>query len=82
MSRHFKLFCLALLLVLAPAWFALSEPPAQGQKPASEESRPARVDQHGDPLPEMALARIGTVRYRYPGVVGALACSPDSLSAL
>jgi len=36
-----------------------------------------RVDQHGDPLPDGAIARFGTVRYRI-GQVGPYALSPDA----
>ena len=35
---------------------------------AAEEPRPTRVDAHGDPLPPGAVARLGTLRFRYgPG---------------
>src|SRR5262245_47565403 len=63
------LFCLVgagLGLVAQP------EPPAQEPEtaaPAAEVQAPVapggpRLDQHGDPLPEGALARIGTLRFR------------------
>jgi WD40 repeat protein len=39
---------------------------------------PARVDSLGDPLPDGALARIGSVRLRHSGEVGLLAFSNDS----
>ena len=35
-----------------------------------------RLDAHGDPLPDGALVRFGTVRYRI-GTVGPYALSPD-----
>src|SRR5262249_48388268 len=43
----------------------------------AEKSRP-RLDRHGDPLPEGALARLGTLRWRALGEVEAPAFAPDS----
>jgi WD40 repeat protein len=36
-----------------------------------------RVDRFGDPLPERALARLGSARFRHPGPIHAVAYSPD-----
>ncbi len=36
-----------------------------------------RRDLLGDPLPENALARLGTLRWRHPGIVWSVAFSPD-----
>src|SRR5712692_643659 len=51
--------------------------PADPGKQKTVPERPARRDQHGDPLPEGAVARIGTVRLRHAGPVTALAYSHD-----
>ncbi len=54
----------------SPAGERASAPPPDNQpKPA--------VDRFGDPLPERAVARLGTVRFRTGGLVCACALSPD-----
>jgi WD40 repeat protein len=57
---------LALLLVACP----LADAPAFPL-------RPPRVDAAGDPLPERAITRLGTVRFRHPSPLEAVAHSPD-----
>lgn len=42
---------------------------AQPAKPAGE-AKPPKLDLHGDPLPEKALMRLGTVKYRVPNLSG------------
>jgi len=44
---------------------------------AGEPAAPARRDALGDPLPEGALARLGSTRFRHGGTVWHLAFSPD-----
>jgi WD40 repeat protein len=51
-------------------------PVAQDQPPKKGGPGPA-VDRHGDPLPEGAVARLGTLRFRHGANTAALAYSPD-----
>ncbi len=45
--------------------------------PTNEKEAKAGVDLYGDPLPPGAVARLGTVRFRYPMPLTACAVSPD-----
>jgi RNA polymerase sigma factor (sigma-70 family) len=52
--------------------------PKTAAGPASSRGKqPAHVDRYGDPLPEGALTRLGTLRWRAPGEVRTLATAPD-----
>src|SRR5262245_33272691 len=60
------------LVFLGTAEPVRAAPPADRQ-PAT----PARTDAVGDPLPDRAVARIGTLRFRHAGAVYCVAYSPD-----
>jgi WD40 repeat protein len=52
------------------------EPPALRPMPPPND-RQMRRDRHGDPLPDGALARLGTVRFRHGYTTAGVAFSPD-----
>jgi RNA polymerase sigma factor (sigma-70 family) len=54
------------------------DPPRQEvRQPQPPEREKATTDAHGDPLPEGALARLGTVRFRHGGPISGVAFAPD-----
>ena len=60
------------ITLLALAYVTLLGPVARADGP-----KPPRTDRHGDPLPERALARLGSARFQHNGVPPAVAFSPD-----
>jgi RNA polymerase sigma factor (sigma-70 family) len=87
---RFKAALVVLLILGAGAWSAglLTRPPSGQERPQqmTEDAgrktgrAPVRAgnDAYGDPLPPGAVARLGTVRFRYEGEATSLAFSPDS----
>jgi WD40 repeat protein len=71
MSRSFVATWLLVGVLRAAAVGAAEPPSAVSEKPA------ARTDLYGDPLPDGAIARLGTTRFRHGGAAWALAYSPD-----
>jgi WD40 repeat protein len=68
--------CLFTGLVLTAAAPVKGQRP-QRQQPPARDARPAPADRYGDPLPEGALARLGTLRFRHGSAVEQAAFSPD-----
>ena len=54
----------------------------QDEKPAADMEAPARADANGDPIPEGALVRLGTTRFRERGVIFTIAYGPDGKTLL
>src|ERR1700750_2083070 len=52
-------------------------PPPTGGSDLKVEKAEVKVDRIGDPLPDGALLRLGTSRFRHPGNASAAGSSPD-----
>src|SRR5207249_2494073 len=67
----------AIAIVFAINGSARSEPPAPEKPKPVAAAKPVRTDLYGDPLPQGAIARMGTVRFRHEDSVNSVAFSPD-----
>src|SRR5262249_28440944 len=77
LPRAVRAFCLGLPILLMfhlPAQAQTKQTPTQ---PAAAKQATARKDLLGDPLPDGAIARLGTLRLRHQDTVGALAFTLD-----
>jgi WD40 repeat protein len=68
--------CLCLALAATSALFAQSKPPASESERTSGEKF-VRTDRFGDPLPDGAIARLGTLRLRHGRTLTSVAFSSD-----
>jgi RNA polymerase sigma factor (sigma-70 family) len=86
-SAHFGLMAMALTAVVAVgvAVFGITQGQLKDPLPAAKETpatppkadAKARMDRFGDPLPDGAITRFGTVRFRHGGQLTSIAYSPD-----
>jgi WD40 repeat protein len=75
MPHGFRQWSASLVVLIGAA--VVDQVSGQPQPLPLAETRPSRVDTFGDPLPDGALARLGTVRFRQGNSIHAVAISPD-----
>jgi WD40 repeat protein len=72
-----RLRCSLLTAFLLAALVELETEDCPARQPQAPAARERRTDWYGDPLPERALVRLGTLRLRHAGRIHALAFFPD-----
>src|SRR5437762_8051064 len=72
----------SLLLMLAACAGALAQPAPAKLDMGCPGREPPRLDLHGDPLPDGAIARLGTVRFRHGQIISGLAFAGDGKSII
>jgi hypothetical protein len=77
MFRSWPAFLLILWVICGVIPRAKSEPPRRDGKTVHRRASVPRADRYGDPLPEGAIARLGTVRFRNGHHFRTVAWSPD-----
>ena len=75
MPLAFRLWLASLVVLLGAV--VVDQVSGQPKPLTPPEARPSRVDAFGDPLPEGAFARLGTVRFRQGNAIYSVAISPD-----
>jgi len=67
-----------LITLVVVCWLALDTTiPAHDNQETTTKKLPGNVDQYGDPLPEDAVARLGSVRFHHQGGILTAAFAPD-----
>ena len=57
-----------------------SRPQTADPQPTAKQARQGRVDRYGDPVPDGAVVRMGTIRFNHASGVSGLAFTPDGKS--
>src|SRR5262249_25952111 len=70
------------LVLIACLTFLDPSSTARGETPPKENTKTARTDRYGDPLPDGVMVRLGTTRLRHSDKVHQVAFDPDGKSVV